>query len=228
MMATLILSQGVPMMLAGDELGRTQQGNNNAYCQDNEISWVDWELAPADEDLLRFTQAMIRLFHQHPVLRRRRFFQGRKILKSEVKDITWFTPNGEEMTDAQWHEPELRTIAMQLAGNAINDVDDRGHPIVDNTMLIVLNAFHEEVKFRLPSLPAGEVWRLLIDTRNSRGAPARRRYCRSGQRFIATSRSLVVMRAEERVEALTHQRRAKTARAAHRPATVKKKAGVTK
>ncbi len=198
LLATLILSQGVPMLLAGDELGRTQGGNNNAYCQDNAISWVDWDLSPDDRDLLQFTRTMIRLFHEHPVLRRRRFFQGRKILSSKTKDITWFTPKGEEMSDEGWHGPELRAIAMRLAGDALNDVDDQGNPVADDTLLILLNAHHEEVKFRLPSLPKKKAWNLVINTRYPLGKPPRRRYCRSGHRLTVSARSLVLMRAESR------------------------------
>ena len=121
-LATLILSQGVPMLLAGDEIGRTQRGNNNAYCQDNEISWMDWKLDRWKRELLEFTQLLIRLFHQHPVLRRRVFFQGRRIRGSEVKDLAWFKPDGKEMTDDDWNNGFARCLGLRLAGDAIEEV----------------------------------------------------------------------------------------------------------
>ena len=139
-LTTLLFSQGVPMLLAGDEFGRTQQGNNNAYCQDNEISWVDWNLQPWQQELLAFTRTVVELFHKHPSLRRRKFFQGRKVMGSTIKDITWFRPDGEEMTPADWSNPEAHSLAMRLAGNAITETDDRGEPIVDDSLFILLNA----------------------------------------------------------------------------------------
>jgi glycogen debranching enzyme GlgX len=140
-LATLILSQGVPMLLAGDEIGRTQRGNNNAYCQDNEISWLDWNLDRSRRELLEFTRLLIRLFHRHRVLRRRDFFQGRKIRGSEVKDLAWFRPDGKEMTDDDWNNLESRCFGLRLAGDAIEEVDAR-KPLVDDTLLILSNARH--------------------------------------------------------------------------------------
>ncbi|MBI1993855.1 MAG: glycogen debranching protein GlgX [Deltaproteobacteria bacterium] len=142
-MATLILSQGVPMLLAGDEIGRTQQGNNNTYCQDNEISWIDWSLDRPRTDLLEFTRVLIRLFHAHSVLRRRRFFQGRRIRGSEVKDLSWFRPDGKEMTEEDWNKPETKCFGLRLAGDAIEEVDQRGNRLVDDTLLMLLNAHYE-------------------------------------------------------------------------------------
>lgn len=149
-LATLILSQGVPMLQAGDEIGRTQQGNNNAYCQNNALSWVDWRLDHPQQNLLTFTKLLIRLFHQHPVLRRRKFFQGRRIHGSEVKDITWFRPDGQEMTEDDWHNWHTRGLALRLAGDAIEEVDTRGRRIRDDTLLILLNGYHEPLSFLLP------------------------------------------------------------------------------
>src|SRR5581483_796708 len=122
-LATLLLSQGVPMLQAGDEIGRTQQGNNNAYCQDNEISWIDWNLDRSRRELLKFTQFLIQLFHRHPVLRRRKFFQGRKIHGSEVKDLSWFRPDGKELTPEDWNVGYARCLGLRLAGDAIEEVD---------------------------------------------------------------------------------------------------------
>jgi len=158
--ATLLLSQGVPMIVAGDEIGRSQGGNNNAYCQDNEISWIDW--AAADETLLAFVTGLIDVFRRHPVLHRRRFFQGRRIRGSSVKDLTWYGPNGSEMTDDEW-SADVRTLGLRLAGDAISETDAHGEPIVDDTLLLVLNAADGSVEFHLPR-DHGKEWCLVFDT----------------------------------------------------------------
>ena len=132
------------MLCGGDEIGRTQGGNNNAYCQDNEISWFDWNLTKPQQSLLEFTKLLIDLKKTHPVFRRRRFFQGRRIRGSEVKDIAWFSVQGREMTDEEW-DMGFRTIGIRLAGDAIGEKDTRGKPIVDDTFLLLLNAYHEDV-----------------------------------------------------------------------------------
>jgi isoamylase len=163
-LATLLLSQGVPMLLAGDEFGRTQRGNNNAYCQDNEISWVDWNWDRPRRELLEFTRLLIQLFHQHPVLRRSHFFQGRKIRGSEVKDLAWFRPDGKEMTDEDWANPEMRSFGLRLAGDAIEEVDGRGNRVADDTLLILLNAHHETVSFVLPAHRRKLHWWVILDT----------------------------------------------------------------
>ncbi|MBM2802510.1 MAG: hypothetical protein HW419_403 [Deltaproteobacteria bacterium] len=163
--ATLMLSQGVPMLLAGDESGRTQQGNNNGYCQDSEISWMDWDLDPRRESLLEFTRSVIRIFHDHPVLRRRHFFQGREIRGLGAKDLTWFRPDGEEMPGQDWDNGETRCFGLSLAGDAIHETDPRGNRIVDDTLLILLNGHHEAVPFVLPELKPKTQWQLLLDTR---------------------------------------------------------------
>ncbi|MBI1998319.1 MAG: glycogen debranching protein GlgX [Deltaproteobacteria bacterium] len=191
-LATLILSQGVPMLLAGDEIGRTQRGNNNAYCQDNEISWLDWNLDRSRRELLEFTRFLIRLFHRHPVLRRRHFFQGRKIRGSEVKDLAWFRPDGKEMTDDDWNNPESRSFGLRLAGDAIEEVDARGNRIVDDTLLILLNARHEPVPFVLPAHRRKLLWRVALDTKEpavSRG----QRQMRGGETYELEARSLVLL-----------------------------------
>ncbi|MGH2402681.1 MAG: glycogen debranching protein GlgX, partial [Candidatus Limnocylindria bacterium] len=163
-LATLLLSHGVPMLLGGDEIGRTQGGNNNGYAQDNEISWFDWDLQRRDRSLLGFTRSLIRLFKGHPVLRRRRFFQGRQIRGSRVKDLTWFAPDGTEMTDQQWQAPGVRTLAVQLAGDAIDDRGPRGERIVDDTLLIIYNADDHPVAFTLPNHEAAKRWEVVFDT----------------------------------------------------------------
>jgi isoamylase len=164
-LATLFISQGVPMLLAGDEAGRTQQGNNNAYCQDNEISWVDWGLDQGQKDLLEFTKLAIRLFKQHPVLQRRHFFQGRKIRGSEVNDLTWFRPDGNEMTEEDWGNPGIRCIGLRMAGDEISETDEQGNEITDDTLLALLNAYDKEAEFVLPSLQNGRQWTVVLDSR---------------------------------------------------------------
>src|SRR6266850_657971 len=139
-LATLLLSQGVPMISGGDEIGRTQRGNNNAYCQDNELSWFDWPPTGTAAKLLDFTRRLIRLRLDHPAFRRRRFFQGRRIQGSAVKDLSWLQPDGAEMTDEEWHNGQSRCLGLQLAGDAIEEINDEGLPIRDDTFLILLNA----------------------------------------------------------------------------------------
>jgi isoamylase len=147
-LATLMLSQGIPMLLGGDEIGRTQRGNNNAYCQDNEVSWFDWEAA--DEQLLRFTSELIALRREHPVLRRRRWFLGRPIYGAGVKDIGWFKPDGGEMSEADWREGFAKSLGVFLNGHAIQTLDARGEPVVDDSFYVAFNAFEQPMQFRLP------------------------------------------------------------------------------
>jgi glycogen operon protein len=154
------------MLCAGDEMGRTQRGNNNAYCQDNEISWVDWDLDERDERLLAFTRSLLRIRREQPTLRRRKFFQGRRIRGSEVKDLTWFHADGGEMTDAEWSDASLSALGLRLAGDAIDERDARGARIVGDTLLILLNAGPDEVAFALPGgqRQGTTRWHRLFDT----------------------------------------------------------------
>jgi isoamylase len=192
-LATLFLSQGVPMLQAGDELGRTQHGNNNAYCQDNESSWIDWNLDPPRRELAEFTRLLIHLRQRHPVLHRHKFFQGRRIRGSEVKDLAWFRPDGKEMTDEDWNNGFARSLGIRLAGDAIEEVDDRGHRIVDDTLLILLNAHYEPLPFILPAHRRGVRWELLVDTRAAakKGGPL---LVRGGRPYELEARSLAVFR----------------------------------
>ncbi|GGP84591.1 glycogen debranching protein GlgX [Saccharothrix coeruleofusca] len=165
LLATLLLSQGVPMLLHGDEIGRTQLGNNNAYCQDNELSWVDWTLAEKNRDLLEFTAALTAFRKQHPVLRRRRFFQGRPIRRGdELRDIAWFTPSGQEMTEQNWGDGFGRCLVVFLNGEGIPDLDQRGMRVLDDSFLIAFNAHHEEIAITLPDEGYGPQWTVVIDT----------------------------------------------------------------
>jgi glycogen operon protein len=201
-LATLLLSQGVPMLLGGDEIGRTQRGNNNGYAQDNDISWFSWDLKRRDRQLLAFTRALIRLFSLHPVLRRRRFFQGRQIRGSRVKDLTWYAPDGGEMTDEQWQAPGVKTLGVQYAGDAIDERGPRGERIVDDTLLIILNADDRPVAFTLPNHEAAKRWELVFDTVHPTFSAASGEF-ESGSTYRVTERSVVCFRRLPRVRRTT-------------------------
>src|ERR1051326_4715487 len=168
-LATLFLSQGVPMLLGGDEISRTQQGDNNAYCQDNEISWFDWNLNQQQKELLDFTRGLIAFRAEHPLLRRRRYFEGLFQPGADIKDLTWFKLDGTEIKDEQWNDAELRWLAMRLAGEAIDEREAEGGRISDETLLVLLNASHEPRTFTLPESGGFEkcVWERLMDTQQS-------------------------------------------------------------
>jgi glycogen operon protein len=169
LLATLFLSQGVPMLLAGDELGRTQRGNNNAYCQDNEISWIDWSLRDKHGQLIAFVQRLTELRRTHPLLRRRSFFQGRRIIGPEIKDIVWLNPDGREMTDEEWGQSFVRCLGVYLAGQAIDEQNERGQPLVDDDLLILINAHHEPIPFTLPGVQEPARWQAVVDTNGESG-----------------------------------------------------------
>lgn len=205
-LATLMLSQGVPMLLAGDEIGRTQKGNNNAYCQDNEVSWIDWKLDRPRRQLLEFTGYLIRLVHAHPVLRRRHFFQGWRIRGSEVRDLVWFRPDGKEMTDEEWNDSENRCFGLRLAGDAIEESDERGNPIVDDTLLILLNAHHETISFVLPAHRRKVRWEFILDTYDPKSNRKKARHMRGGEVYELNARSLALLRLPRHVEAREDKR----------------------
>ena len=164
-LATLFLSQGVPMLVGGDELGRTQRGNNNAYCQDNELSWFDWE--HADAELLEFTRRLAALRRRHPGFRRRGWFHGRPVRRgagAALPDIAWFAPDGTEMTDEQWDSELSRSLQVFLDGHGITVPDERGEPILDDTFLIVFHAAPEPRKIKLPDAVWGKAWCRVMDT----------------------------------------------------------------
>ncbi|MEC4672248.1 MAG: glycogen debranching protein GlgX [Nitrospirota bacterium] len=190
-LATLLLSQGVPMICGGDEVGRTQHGNNNAYCQDSEISWFDWNLDRSSQQLLAFTRQVIQLQQEHPVFQRRRFFQGRRIRGSEVKDISWLRPDGKEMDDEEWNKG-FQALALRLAGDAIEEADSRGRPIKDDTFLLLLNAYQDPVSFTLPAHKRGIRWELVFDTAVP-VPPKRPRLFKGGQTYSVTGRTLALL-----------------------------------
>jgi glycogen operon protein len=173
-LVTLFLSQGIPMLLAGDEIGRTQAGNNNAYCQDNEISWVDWSRAAGERDLLAFTQKLARLRRRHPVFRRRRFFTGAYPGAGTAPgavDIAWLTPSGDEMTDADWRASYAKSVAVFLNGSAITERDPRGDRVTDKKFLLLFNAGDDPITFTIPEARLGTDWEIVIDTETPRGDP---------------------------------------------------------
>ncbi|MDP3937291.1 MAG: glycogen debranching enzyme GlgX, partial [Deltaproteobacteria bacterium] len=196
-LATLILSQGVPMLSHGDELGRTQNGNNNAYCQDNELSWVDWELDDERRALLEFTRTVIAFYQGQPVLQRRGFLLGRSIRGSDVKDIAWLEPSGKEMTDAAWNAPLVRSLGVRLAGDTIPEVNERGERIVGDTLLILMNAHEDPIPFILTTEAEGLLWERVIDTRS---ASSTAETFSGGGTYELEGRSMVVLRLREKKE----------------------------
>jgi glycogen operon protein len=191
-LATLLTSQGVPMLCGGDEIGRTQHGNNNAYCQDTELSWFDWGLDRERRDLLSFTRGLIALRRRHPIFRRRQFFHGRPILGSELKDLTWFRPDGKEMAEEDWTNSHTRCLGLRLVGDALEEVDRRGERLVDDTFLVLLNAHHEAVSFVLPAHRRGVHWETVVDTRFPDGRP-RRRSVKGGRAYALDARSVAIL-----------------------------------
>jgi glycogen operon protein len=177
------------MLLGGDELGRTQQGNNNAYCQDNEISWFDWDRV--DDRLLEFTRRVIHIQAEHPVFRRRRWFKGRPLRGAGVSDIAWFRPDGAEMSEQDWAEPHVKSFAVFLNGDALRELDDDGRPVRDDSFLLVFNAHHESVMFTMPAATFGTDWKVAIDTAADDDAPAQS--VGSGKTIELAARTVVVM-----------------------------------
>jgi glycogen operon protein len=198
-LTTLLLSQGVPMVLGGDEFGRTQGGNNNAYCQDSEISWIDWDLSPEGESLLAFTRKLIRLRRDHIVFHRARFFHGAPIPGTDVKDVTWLRADGEEMAQEDWANGGAKMLCLLLSGEAgLMHLTERGEQETDDTFLLIVNASPEQVAQKLPPVQEGAYWATLIDT-------AREDDEEDGERFdlgeevglIARSSKLLIERMDE-------------------------------
>jgi len=188
MLATLLLSQGTPMILAGDERARTQQGNNNAYCQDNEISWLDWKTDDAIDRLIRFVKKLTALRHKYPVLRQKRFLSGTFNEDLGVKDVAWVSTTGAEMTSAEWDDGNTRCFGMLLDGRAPQTgIRQRGH---EATLLIIFNSWHDVVHFKLPAAPDGECWELVADT-NMPDLPDGSRFD-IGHVYEVTGRSLLL------------------------------------
>jgi isoamylase len=195
-LATLFLSQGVPMLLAGDEFARTQGGNNNAYCQDNEISWIDWDLSEEGRSLLEFTRRLIHLRHEHIVFHRSRFFHGQTIPGTEVKDVTWLRPDGEEMTEGDWGNGLAKALALLLSGEAgLMHLTQRGEQELDDTFLLLMNASHENVPYVLPAVSNGTGWEVLIDTASEETSdPGEQREPGAEVEVLARSLQLLIKR----------------------------------
>ncbi|GGV29819.1 glycogen operon protein GlgX homolog [Streptomyces filipinensis] len=200
LLATLLLSQGIPMLCHGDELGRSQRGNNNAYCQDNELSWIDWELTEDQRTLTDFTRHLIALRAAHPVLRRRRFFRGETVTNAEqpLPDLMWLRPDAREMTDRDWQRGDAHSMGVFLNGDAIAERDPYGRRMVDDSFLLLVNGYWEPVDFRLPDHSFGERWTTLIDTADPDGM-ADERERKAGTRLRTEARSLVLLSRPSRV-----------------------------
>jgi glycogen operon protein len=164
LLATLFLSQGVPMLLGGDEIGRSQQGNNNAYCQDNEISWFDWEIGETGWDMYNFVGDLIGVMQANPILRRRAFFTGTAPTGMHTKDVTWIRPDGTEMTDDDWSTADRRSIGMLLLGQAADEVDIRGRSASGDTFLLLLNAGPRSHSYSLPRMELPGGWEEVLNT----------------------------------------------------------------
>ncbi|MEX1295853.1 MAG: glycogen debranching protein GlgX [Candidatus Limnocylindrales bacterium] len=191
LLATLLLSQGVPMILGGDEMGRTQQGNNNGYCQDNELTWHDWDAV--DEPLLEFTRQLIHFRNAHPVFRRRRWFQGRPFRGPGVRDIEWFAPNGQPMTDHDWEAAHVSLLGIFLSAEGLRATLD-GRPVFDDSFYVAFNAGTRDRRFRLPPERLGWRWRTVMDTAARPEFPRLGRLYRAGWRFRIAAHSVVILR----------------------------------
>ncbi len=189
-LATLLLSQGVPMIRSGDEFAQTQNGNNNAYCQDNEISWLNWDLTPMQEDLLEFVRKVVDLWRRNPVFQRRYFFQGRTIRGEPMSDIHWLAPDGNEMSEADWNSPTARCLGVRLEGDMIDEVDERGRAIHGDTIVMLLNANHESVPFNIPQHRTDESWQVVFDTGQKLQKPKRFRH---GMTYMLLPHSMAVL-----------------------------------
>lgn len=197
-LTTLLLSQGTPMIAHGDEMARTQDGNNNVYCQDNETSWMDWELADKNAALMEFTKRLITIRRNHPVFRRRRFLAGGP-LGSEVgdRDIAWLVPSGKLMGQSDWDFAFGKSLMVYFNGKAIQEPDARGQRIEDDSFIMMFNAYHEPIDFTLPDTEFGPAWKLIVDTNVDTGYPDEAKTLRAGDSIIVEARSTLILRLVE-------------------------------
>ena len=190
-MTTLLLSAGVPMVLGGDEICHSQKGNNNAYCQDNELTWLDWNLTDEQRQFFEFVRSIVHIRKTNPVFQRRKFFQGRSPDGTDEADISWFQPSGEEMSEEAWNTGYGQCLGVRLPGDLIGDVNERGEPITGDSIVLLVNAHHETVPFTLPSRDGGSGWERLIDTAESVNDPI---IVPGGKQYDVKGRSMVVLR----------------------------------
>jgi len=195
MLATLFFSQGVRMLLGGDEIGRTQQGNNNAYCQDNKVSWLNWDLDDAASDLLAYTRKLVGILHNNPVLRHRNFFTGLPFTPGGTRDVTWIRSDGAEMSEAEWSDGELRSIGMLLSGRATDEVDQRGRPVHGDTVLLLLNGGNRSRSFMLPWVEWPGFWEELLNTARPHGTRRAQ-----GPVVNLTAHSVILLRHNQRFD----------------------------
>lgn len=200
-MATLLLSAGVPMILAGDEIGHTQHGNNNAYCQDSETTWLNWNITDEQRAFLNFVRSVIDIRQTQPVFQRRKFFQGRRVEGADVPDISWFQPSGEEMVDEDWNAGYTQCLGVRLPGDLIGDVNERGDPITGDSIVLLVNAHHEPIPFTLPKRGAEQVWERLIDTADPEAKIIKRK---GGEQYEIQGRSMVILRSKPPQSAELH------------------------
>jgi glycogen operon protein len=193
LIATLLLSAGVPMILAGDELGHTQQGNNNPYCQDNDITWLNWDITDEQRAFLNFVRSVIHIRRTQPVFQRRKFFQGRRIDGADVPDISWFQPSGEEMSDEDWNAGYTQCLGVRFPGDLIGDVNERGEPITGDSIVLLVNAHYEAIPFTLPSRDEEPEWERLIDTADPEAEAMKRK---GGEQYEIKGRSMVILRSK--------------------------------
>jgi len=187
LLASLAFAQGVPMLSHGDELGRSQRGNNNAYCQDNELTWLDWELDEPRRRLLEFTAEVLRIRRENPVFRRRHFLAGNPVTDDGSKDVTWLRPDGKEASEAEWHDPKNRVVGMLIHGMASDEIDERGRPNRGETLLLLVNGGGRSTRFQVPALPDAGVWRELLNTTRRGSRPVR------GDALLLPSHSLLLL-----------------------------------
>ncbi|MEM9946110.1 MAG: glycogen debranching protein GlgX [Cyanobacteria bacterium P01_D01_bin.36] len=192
-LATLMLSQGVPMILGGDEMGRTTQGNNNTYCQDNELSWFDWQLSEAEKSLLSFSQKLIKFRQNHPIFSRHQWFFGREIHGSGVVDIGWFRPDGSQINDAEWHDSSTQAISIFLNGAEIPNLDSRGQRILDDSFVLLFNPSDESLEFTIPETIETKEWQIVVDTDSSDGFIEDGKIYKRDQPVPVASRSLTIL-----------------------------------
>ena len=197
-LTTLLLSQGTPMIAHGDEIGRTQNGNNNVYCQDNELAWMNWELTKTNQNLLDFTKRLIRIRANHPVFRRRRFLAGGPLgADAPDRDIAWLVPSGKLMTQGDWEFAFGKSLMIYLNGRNIAERDRRGQPIEDDSFLLMFNAHYDDIEFTLPSEQFGASWKLIVDTTENTGYPVEAMVLKASDTFTVTSRSIAIFRQVE-------------------------------